>query len=185
MVKNYITAWEEVTESLVQAVKPVLHSRFWDDLSPRFFVTFWTLSMYDLEVPKRSYDRETEKLKLQISQTEDNKDLNMSKRKKDIERNRLLLEKLLEEQLKQDQHVSRVRARLDHEKDQWFQSSKKELFNDDLTCSRVSSPFFLLCRGCQDGNDNSVLAALFIPSLHLHCIRFLILCQVCPPPTLA
>lgn len=124
MNANYLSAWEEVTESLVQAVKPVLHSRFWDDLSPRFFVTFWTLSMYDLEVPKQSYERETEKLKLQISQTEDNKDLNLSKRKKDIERNRLLLEKLLEEELKQGQHVSRVRNTLEQEKDQWFQSSK-------------------------------------------------------------
>lgn len=124
---NYLSAWEEVTGSLVQAVKPVLHSRFWDDLSPRFFVTFWTLSMYDLEVPKQSYERETEKLKLQISQTEDNKDLNLSKRKKDIERNRLLLEKLLEEELKQGQHVSRVRNTLEQEKDQWFQSSKYQL----------------------------------------------------------
>lgn len=117
-------AWDTVTKPMVDAVIPALDGKFWEDLSPRFFVTFWTLCMYDLEVPKSSYDRETEKLKIQITQMEENKELAPSKRKKDVERTRLLLEKLLEEQLRQDQHVSRVRHTMEKEKDQWFQSSE-------------------------------------------------------------
>lgn len=50
--------------------------------------------------------------------------MNASKRKKEVERCRLLQEKLLEEQLRQDDHVKRVKQRLEKEKDQWFQSSE-------------------------------------------------------------
>lgn len=81
--------------------------------------------MYDLEVPKTSYDREVDRLKNQIQQTEENKDLVASKKKKEVERCRLLQERLLEEQLRQDEHVRRIRQRLEKERDQWFQSSIK------------------------------------------------------------
>ncbi|XP_015792338.1 THO complex subunit 2 [Tetranychus urticae] len=118
----YIEAWETVTKPFVDIIIPAFPTKFWEDLSPRFFVTFWTLSIYDLEVPKSSYDHEVEKLKKQIQSTEDNKDMNPGKKKKEIERCRLLQEKLLEEQLRQDEHVRRVRQRLEKERDQWFQS---------------------------------------------------------------
>ena len=126
--KMFVDAWEEETGDLVAAVVPALKGKFWDDLSPRFFVTFWILSMYDLEVPKASYNRETDKLK-QLSQ--ELEESGQNKKKKEIERTRLLMEKLLEEQLKQDQHVKQIRTRLDFEKDQWFQSSESH----SLPCS--------------------------------------------------
>lgn len=134
MTKMFIDAWEEETGPLVEAVIPALKGKFWDDLSPRFFVTFWILSMYDLEVPKSSYNRETDKLKQQSQELEDNS-LQQNKKKKEIERTRLLMEKLLEEQLKQDQHVSRIRMRLDVEKAQWFQSSKYHVTWFGLLCA--------------------------------------------------
>lgn len=79
--------------------------------------------MYDLEVPKVSYDVQCERLRNQIQQTEETKDLNVSKKKKEIERYRLLLEKLSEEMLRQSSHVRRVKQRLEKEMGQWFQSS--------------------------------------------------------------
>ncbi|RWS14898.1 THO complex subunit 2-like protein, partial [Dinothrombium tinctorium] len=118
----YIEAWEHVTKPMVESIVPAFSSKFWDDLSPRFFVTFWTLSMFDLEVPKSSYDREVDRLKNQITQTEENKEMVQSKKKKEVERCRLLQERLLEEQLRQDEHVRRVKQRLEKEKEQWFQS---------------------------------------------------------------
>lgn len=137
MTKMFVDAWEEETTPLVDAVVPALKGKFWDDLSPRFFVTFWILSMYDLEVPKASYNRETDKLKHQSQELEESGPQN--KKKKEIERTRLLMEKLLEEQLKQDQHVSRIRSRLDAEKEQWFQSSEFSCFNH-LCCSNSITP---------------------------------------------
>ncbi|KAI1301341.1 THO complex subunit 2 [Halotydeus destructor] len=116
----YMEAWDAVTDPIVEAVIPALSWEFWDDLSARLYITFWTLNMYDLEVPKASYGAEVERLKQLIQVTEENKDLPASKKKKEVERGRLLQEKLLEEQLKQDQHVLRVRHRLEGEKEQWF-----------------------------------------------------------------
>ena len=74
-------------------------------------------------MPKASYDREVDRLKNQIMITEENKDLVPSKKKKEVEKCRLLQERLLEEQLKQDEHVRRVKQRLEKEKELWFQSS--------------------------------------------------------------
>ena len=165
MSTMFIDAWQEETGPLVDAVIPALKGKFWDDLSPRFFVTFWILSMYDLEVPKASYNRETDKLKQQSQDLEDNS-LQQNKKKKEIERTRLLMEKLLEEQLKQDQHVSRIRMRLDVEKDQWFQSSKLSIKSESL----ISDVFLLLCtiRSGKDGDDDPVPAVLSLSPMHFH-----------------
>lgn len=39
------------------------------------YVTFWALSMYDLYVPLERYDQELTKLKQQLAQLDDNKDM--------------------------------------------------------------------------------------------------------------
>lgn len=114
-------AWESVLDETVASINKVLNKKLWDDLSPRFFVTFWTLTTYDVEVPKISYEKEIERLRLQIQGVEDIKELALNKKKKEIERHRLLQEKLLEEQLKQDEHVKKVLSMLDNDKNQWFQ----------------------------------------------------------------
>lgn len=44
--------------------------RVWEDISPQFLVTFWSLSMFDLEVPNKSYEREVQKLKKQSQSVE-------------------------------------------------------------------------------------------------------------------
>jgi len=116
--------------------------------------------MYDLEVPKASYDRETDKLKQQIQSLEDNPHLNPLKKKKDIERTRLLLEKLLEEQLKQDQHVSRTRSCLDAEKDQWFHSNQKKM---EMTAQLFQ--FCLFPRSVFTASD-ALFSAKFVHVLH-------------------
>ncbi|KAI8726739.1 THO complex subunit 2 [Biomphalaria glabrata] len=44
----YINAYKEVMGPVVEAIKPVFSSKFWDDLTPQFYITFWSLSMYGL-----------------------------------------------------------------------------------------------------------------------------------------
>jgi chromosome 7 SCAF14703, whole genome shotgun sequence. (fragment) len=151
-----------VTKPLVDTIVSAFPAKFWDDLSPRFFITFWTLSMYDLEVPKISYDREVDRLKNQIQQTEENKDLVASKKKKEVERCRLLQERLLEEQLRQDEHVRRVRQRLEKERDQWFQSSMYSKSDQDGQKEKSTDQTCFSFRASQNGDDHSVSSTLFI-----------------------
>jgi hypothetical protein len=37
----------------------------WDDISPQFFTTFWSLTMYDLYVPELLYKKKIKELKAQ------------------------------------------------------------------------------------------------------------------------
>ena len=47
-----------------------------------------------------------------------------SKKKKEKDRCNQLIDKLMDEEKKQNEHVQRVMARLKNEKDRWFVSSK-------------------------------------------------------------
>nr|KAI8743009.1 THO complex subunit 2-like [Biomphalaria glabrata] len=54
----YINAYKEVMGPVVEAIKPVFSSKIWDDLMPQFYITFWSLSMYDLYVPEGAYEKQ-------------------------------------------------------------------------------------------------------------------------------
>lgn len=43
--------------------------------SPQFYVTFWSLTMYDMYIPTAAYDREIQKLKGMLGSIDDNKEL--------------------------------------------------------------------------------------------------------------
>jgi hypothetical protein len=88
--------------------------------SPQFFATFWSLTDYDLSVPLAAYVRKGQRLKVAIQQTNENRDLPASKRKKELDRCTALMDKLLEEEKKQKDHNERIMARLTQEKDSWF-----------------------------------------------------------------
>ena len=74
----------------------MLSNNIWNELSTKFYVTFWTLSMYDLKTPADSYEKERQKLAVQNRMTEDNAELPANKKKKEIERCKALMEKLTE-----------------------------------------------------------------------------------------
>ena len=133
----FVDAWEAITQPIVQAVMPAVNKKFWEDLSPRIYVSFWTLTMYDLEVPKDIYNQQDERLKAQIAAIEEDRTMTPAKIKKEAERGRMMQLKLIEEQLKQDEHVRRVRGRLEQEKEHWFQSSK--------LLARVNSLLIFIC----------------------------------------
>ena len=43
--------------------------------SPLLYVTFWSLSMYDLYIPSDRYEEEIQKLKKTLSEVDDNKEI--------------------------------------------------------------------------------------------------------------
>lgn len=72
---KYAEAAQAVMAPVAQSVRPLHPLKVWEDISPQFLVTFWSLSMYDLYVPVESYQREISKLKQLAAQTADSKDM--------------------------------------------------------------------------------------------------------------
>lgn len=72
---KYAEAAQAVMAPVAQSVRPLHPWKVWEDISPQFLVTFWSLSMYDLYVPVESYQREINKLKQLAAQSADSKDM--------------------------------------------------------------------------------------------------------------
>ncbi|XP_070553830.1 THO complex subunit 2-like isoform X2 [Ptychodera flava] len=158
--QRYIQAVETVLTPVTESVRTLHIPKVWDDVSPQFYVTFWALSMYDLYVPSNSYEKEITKIKGQLATLEDNRDVAPSKKRKEKEKYNLLIDKLKDEEKKQQEHCQRVIARFKHEKDNWFQSRSTK--NDTIT------QFLQLCvfpRCCFTASD-SVYCAKFVHTIH-------------------
>ena len=70
-----MAACEQVMAPVHEAVVSLHPPKVWDDLRPQFYATFWSLTMYDLAVPHTAYEREVNKLKVQIKAIEDNPEI--------------------------------------------------------------------------------------------------------------
>ncbi|XP_013185845.1 THO complex subunit 2 isoform X2 [Amyelois transitella] len=132
-IERYTTASKETLEPILVSVTPMLPARVWEDISPEFYVTFWSLSMYDLRVPVESYEREIDRLKIAAANA--GKDMSQgTKGKKEQERFNTLIEKLQEERRRQEEHVARVSARLQRECAGWFPArAAKSAKNETVT----------------------------------------------------
>lgn len=73
--QKFTEATLEVMGPIVESVRPLHPAKVWEDVSPQFLVTFWSLTMYDLHVPVDSYQREINKLKQQSAAAMDSKDM--------------------------------------------------------------------------------------------------------------
>ncbi|CAK6441230.1 unnamed protein product [Pipistrellus nathusii] len=159
-VHKYITSCEMVMAPVHEAVVSLHISKVWDDISPRFYATFWSLTMYDLAVPHISYEREVNKLKVQMKAVDDNQEMPPNKKKKEKERCSALQDKLLEEEKKQMEHVQRVLQRLKLEKDNWLLA--KSTKNETIT------KFLQLCifPRCIFSAIDAVYCARFVELVH-------------------
>lgn len=122
--QRYLEAIEFVMEPVCNLVRSLHSSKVWDDMSPLFYTTFWTLSMNDLYVPTTAYDKQRATLKQKLNEIDDNQELTSAKKKKEKEKITIMMDKLQEEENKQRDHVQHVRARFEKEKDLWFPESK-------------------------------------------------------------
>uniref|UniRef100_A0A670ZXV4 THO complex subunit 2 n=1 Tax=Pseudonaja textilis TaxID=8673 RepID=A0A670ZXV4_PSETE len=159
-VHKYITSCELVMAPVHDAVISLHLPKVWDDISPQFYATFWSLTMYDLAVPRGSYEREVNKLKIQMKAIDDNQDMPPNKKKKEKERCTALQDKLLEEEKKQLDHVERVLQRLKLEKDNWLLA--KSTKNETIT------KFLQLCifPRCIFSAIDAVYCARFVELVH-------------------
>lgn len=121
-LEKYLEATSFVMNPIIESVKPLHPVKVWEDISPQFLVTFWSLSMNDLYTPVESYQRELNKIKQQILvlNNENGNGNPSSKIKKELERLQVFSEKLQEEKKKQQDHVEKILELLDGEKSNWF-----------------------------------------------------------------
>merc|ERR1719309_497292 len=85
-------------EPLTAAIVPVYPTKIWDDITPQLLATFWSLTMYDLYVPEKTYQKKIQELKDAPAKLHENKDLNSTRRKKETERLTALVEKMQDEE---------------------------------------------------------------------------------------
>ncbi|KAK2527352.1 Thoc2 [Columba guinea] len=159
-VHKYITSCELVMAPVHDAVISLHLPKVWDDISPQFYATFWSLTMYDLAVPHSSYDREVNKLKVQMKAIDDNQEMPPNKKKKEKERCTALQDKLLEEEKKQLEHVQRVLQRLKLEKDNWLLAIYCAHFVELVHQQKTPNFSTLLCYDRECGNYPGFLTIL-------------------------
>lgn len=63
-LQKYLEATQAIMNPIVESVRPLHSFKIWEDISPQFLVTFWSLSMYDLQVPADTYKKEIDKLNM-------------------------------------------------------------------------------------------------------------------------
>jgi THO complex subunit 2 len=122
--QRYLEAIDWVMQPVINLAREIQPAKVWEDMSPLFYTTFWTLSMSDCFVPTSAYDKQRSILKQKFTSVEDNFEMNTSKKRKEKEKIESLLDKLADEESKMKDHVSHVRARFEKEKDSWFPLKK-------------------------------------------------------------
>ena len=61
--QKYCEAVQEIMTPIIKSVRSLHSNKVWEDISPQFLVTFWSLTMYDLQVPVESYQKEINRIK--------------------------------------------------------------------------------------------------------------------------
>lgn len=116
--------WHPVLREVMEAIRPALPEQTWEILSPSFYITFWQLSLPDMQVPTGNYKEENERLKKRILIiTADRTDISiLGTQKKEKEKKALneVSERLTAEVKEQIHYYTQTRTRLQREKDHWF-----------------------------------------------------------------
>ncbi|XP_044748967.1 THO complex subunit 2 isoform X1 [Coccinella septempunctata] len=159
--QKYFEAVTEVMQPVHKSLIPLHPMKIWEDISPQFLATFWSLTMYDLCIPEDTYTEVINKLKQQSLSVLDS---NSNKGKKEQERHATLIEKLQDEKKKQSEHVDKVMYRLKQEKDHWFVSkTAKTAKNETIT------RFLQLCLfpRCTFTAIDALYCAKFVHVIHM------------------
>ena len=72
----FIDCADKILLPIASTVESMHTENVWQDIDPNFYTAFWTMTMYDIATPNDSYAKEIKKVKNQISQLENNSELN-------------------------------------------------------------------------------------------------------------
>ncbi|CAK9291840.1 unnamed protein product [Gordionus sp. m RMFG-2023] len=132
---KYFEVLKHLLADEAEHVAALMPPKVWEDISPLFFVTFWTFSRYDIYFPAEAYAREIAKLKHTLNALdENNRDSLPVKKKKEKEKLVSLVDKLKEEENVQKEHVKAINEVFDQIKSDWFyqQASRNDMITQFL-----------------------------------------------------
>ena len=118
---DFVRRTETALQPILESTRVLYPEKVWNDISLKLYVTFWSLSLYDLQVPKERYESEIAKQKNAIAALSSEQNLSISRRKKEKERCQNIIEKLEKELKEQEENHKRVVLRMQKEKDFWVQ----------------------------------------------------------------
>ncbi|EFR00616.1 THO complex protein subunit 2 [Nannizzia gypsea CBS 118893] len=116
--------FNSVVQELMDQMKTSVTESLWEVVGLPFYITFWQLSLYDIYVPQKSYEDETERLKKRvIAISHDRSDMSSAgAQRKEREKRQIneLHDQILDENKRHIRAYGQTRARLQKEKGQWF-----------------------------------------------------------------
>jgi THO complex subunit 2 len=108
----------------IEAVVRILPQSVWSIIPPHFYVTFWQTSLHEIFVPKARYQAEIVRLRALADALEsDRSDMTaaaVARRRKDRDRNMLLIQQLEKEMKHQEDLHNKTMERLRSERPTWF-----------------------------------------------------------------
>lgn len=136
--------WHPVLREIMEYLHSAGSAGQWESLSISFYVTFWQLSLRDMQVPAKGYEDEQARLKNKIAAiNSDRSDISIAgTQRKDREKRILsdLADRLVSEHKERITAFSRTRSRLQKEKTSWFTDVGARW--DDLNGALLEQCFF-------------------------------------------
>ncbi|CAG8570178.1 9919_t:CDS:2, partial [Racocetra fulgida] len=150
-VDNEKVIWQPPLSNIIEQVKTTLPSYVWNGISPQFFITFWQMSLYDLEFPQEEYRKAKNEL------------LDSANGDKVRDKSKIFdaARQIDKDMRKHEQHIKNVKTRLRIEKDHWF-SGQFTNRQDIITQFWQYCLFPRLITSA----DNAVFCAKFIETMH-------------------
>jgi THO complex subunit 2 len=161
--EKFVEAARSVLDPIAETIQPILAEKYVScNLNSKLFVIFWTLSMSDIEVPLKCYDREIARLNQTVIELGKFGDEDQKKRK---ERDRCLalVGKLKQELADQVEHTKYIRI--------YMESERKNLFCENSSSDNVyleSRQFVQHCpfARCLQTACDAIYSARFMLFLH-------------------
>ena len=119
-----VSPWHPVLRDLGDNIRQILPERHWDLIGLSFYVTFWTLTLRDMNVPLASYEDEIKKQNSKIDAiNSDRTDISISGAQKKEREKKVLTDLQDRLRVEQKEHITahaQTRVRLQREKEHWF-----------------------------------------------------------------
>ena len=141
----HLQRWHPFGEHMSELVSSLIQpSAMWAHLSPRLYIIFWSLGLYDTKVPVSRYESEIKRLKDRYTELDSKKsgtaasmgitpaELNKQNRARDLEMKQLLqkVADLTDDMVKQKSHVDQMREIIRSEQASYFRNGGLESAED-------------------------------------------------------